>query len=270
MGKVNFGANNSLFSNIYSQDSVYKTTMKTQGQVVTYDITLNYKNEQATLYLKNLLLNGKAPDFLVDQLACRAGNPLYPLTLSLTPHGGIHKIVNYAEILSRWNSVKNDLFTYYKDSYSQNYLQQNNDFYNSEILLNTRIQNTAFFFLFFGGIYQRELDQDFYREYSCKYKGVEYYFSERVDALTDDQDCFSLYREGVHEDRTEKLSMRYLLRNSDKNIEKAFFTLYKNGRAEQQLSLEESEIQSVVMKKDLSSYAAKNSVNFWIDEKNEN
>jgi hypothetical protein len=233
---------------------------------------LSYDKNQVTLQPENFLIDGKIPDLVVDQLAYTCGKILYPLTLDLSPEKDIQKITNYPQIKTRWNELKNKFYHYYKDPYSQHYLQKTDSTCSIEKALLNTIKYSPFFYLYFGGIYNATLGEDFYREYTQEYKGNDFDFSQWTDTKVNEQNCFSLFREGIQENRSEKINIRYLLRNQDKIIKEAFFSFLKNNHITQQLRIEllHSDGLKTTPQKGGSQESEKLSLSFWIDEKQKN
>ncbi len=244
MNTVIFGKHNSISYNTHLTDYTYRVTAETSKQNLSY--TLEIKSivpDSGTFSLlkvqaHNFRINGKKPDLVADELAHACGEPLYPLLLSVSTEGEINKIHNYAELAQRWNTLKGKLHRYYIDAYSQNYLKQSDEIYDSEALLNHKVKNSPFFFLYFGGIYHRTFGEDLYWEYIREYKGIEFAFSRWVDVETDDKDCFSVYMEGIQPSKEEKIDIQYVLNNQDKSIEKAFFTHSGNNHNLLKLQIE--------------------------------
>ncbi|MGM5630058.1 hypothetical protein O2K51_04070 [Apibacter raozihei] len=247
---------------------VYKVCLRVSEQNLTYKIFFNYSGSIVNIQVKDFLLNGELPDALADQLALQCGEVLYPLEVTLSDKGSLYKLHNYTLLKNRWNSVKNKLFRYYSDSYSQEYLYKTDSHYHTEEKLFRQLKNNPIFFLYFVEPYRAGIPENKYKEYIQKYKGVDFDFIQWIEEEKE-REFYHLYKEGIYPDRKEKMELSYKISSAQHIIEKACFTFFKNEQAIQQLTLERDSELSDVTLVEKEKIIEKKSLGFWMDEKQE-
>lgn len=267
MNKVIFSNGNSIFRGVLSSQSSYRASLQRGNSLLTYEVQLEQKGNSVQIEVKNFLINNNPPDLMAEQLAHKAGEALYPLCLSLNRQGDISYISNYEEIKTRWHKLYTKLLAYYVDAYSVHYINQTHRSYTLHSLLKEKLEENYFFFLYFGGIYNQTLGDDFYREYTLRYKGVDFLFSQWVDMETNENNCFGLYREGLQEERNERIELRYLLENKHKSIEEASFSFFKSEKIDFLFTIEKLEETASFSTGEIPT---EERMQFWLEEKPEN
>ncbi|GEM54938.1 hypothetical protein B0A58_02775 [Flavobacterium branchiophilum NBRC 15030 = ATCC 35035] len=149
-------------------DKFYKS--KTYGfQVVNYkkETLLNKihyilemvykKNEDKQIVLeinrKQVYINNKHPDTIIEQLANRISETIFPLQLQVSGNGEIESLANHKEIVERWKTKKDELTAYYKGEIAEKIMAKATNFFKNKYILTESLIENWFFNLFFKPIY---------------------------------------------------------------------------------------------------------------------
>ncbi|AZA53420.1 hypothetical protein [Chryseobacterium sp. G0201] len=98
---------------------------------------------------KNILINDKAPDLVIEQISEKIGNIFFPLEVETLENGNLKHISNLDEIRKRWKSLKPKLVEYYKGKLAQGLIKNIEDELESKNIIQNRILNSFFYRLYF-------------------------------------------------------------------------------------------------------------------------
>ncbi|ANF49913.1 hypothetical protein A0O34_04930 [Chryseobacterium glaciei] len=98
---------------------------------------------------KNILINDKVPDLVIEQLSEKIGNVFFPLEVETLESGNLKHISNLDEIRKRWKSLKPKLVEYYKGKLAKELIKNVEDELESKNIIQNRILNSLFYRLYF-------------------------------------------------------------------------------------------------------------------------
>jgi hypothetical protein len=164
--KVGFGENNKLpfLPRGICKDYSVEYTFEVGNQIDTMGMAVRVKwlatddNKYALFEIKrsiNLFIDNNEPDRIMDELGARIVDVLYPLKIVVDEFGKWVDIHNYKEIVSRWESKKNEVFNYYKKDVkvTQQLIDFAEDALKSSDQLFTSLSSDYFLWSFFNGIH---------------------------------------------------------------------------------------------------------------------
>lgn len=101
----------------------------------------------------DIYINGKIPDTLMDGLAAKTAEVLYPLKIVVDEFGKWIDVHNHGEIESRWEMIKSEILDYYEGEVVEKYIEHvESTLENSERLLSS-LRSDYFLRAFFNGIH---------------------------------------------------------------------------------------------------------------------
>lgn len=123
------------------------TELKKTYNVIMFQDELGRKHFEIHKIDKTYV-NNQELTLLLDQLAEKCYETIFPLRLikenDLTPI----QITNRNDVLYRWNSTRSEIEEYFKGDLSVKYCDKFDEIINNEILLNQYLQNDVFIFYF--------------------------------------------------------------------------------------------------------------------------
>lgn len=101
----------------------------------------------------DIYINGKMPDTMMDGLAAKTAEVLYPLKIVVDDFGKWIDIYNYTEIDSRWGKVKREILDYYEGEVVEAYIRETEYPLSSSERLLAVLRSDYFLRTFFNGIH---------------------------------------------------------------------------------------------------------------------
>ena len=102
---------------------------------------------------KDIYINAKAPDTVMEELDARTAEILYPLKIVVDESGKWIDIFNYNEIVARWKHIKREILDYYESEVTDNHIDAiEYALEDSDTLLAT-LSSDYFLRAFFNGIH---------------------------------------------------------------------------------------------------------------------
>jgi len=126
---------------------------------VHYEIEVTYLEEMPDdtflfeLNKKQVYIDNKAPDKMIDKLADEMGKVLYPLSLKVTKQGLIAEVCNQDSILKRWKIKREELLEAYQGKVVAEGIQAMETVLQDNVKLTGTVRKDWFFSLFFSGFY---------------------------------------------------------------------------------------------------------------------
>lgn len=120
-----------------------------------YEIEIKKTNTNVEINRYPVYINHQRPDLLIEQMADKIGNILYPLQLGLNENGTIKEIVNFKEIDLRWRNLKPDLQDYYKGETAEQIIKKIDTQLKSKSRTLNKIKNSLFYLLYFLPLYEK-------------------------------------------------------------------------------------------------------------------
>ena len=115
------------------------------------------KNEDKQIVLeinrKQVYINNKQPDAIIEQLANSISETIFPIQLQISSKGEIESIGNHKEILERWQIKKEELSAYYKGDIAEKIIAKADNFFKNKYIITDSLTENWFFNLFFKPIY---------------------------------------------------------------------------------------------------------------------
>lgn len=105
-------------------------------------------NRDPTIYI-----NGKAPDTMMEELAAKTAEVIYPLKIIVNATGKWIDIYNYEEIIKRWKTTKREILDYYEGEVTQTYIDHTEYALDSSNNLLKSLASDYFLRAFFNGIH---------------------------------------------------------------------------------------------------------------------
>lgn len=102
---------------------------------------------------KSIYINNEVPDTVMDELAAKTAEVLYPLKIVVDESGKWIDIYNYDEIESRWKGKKEEILDYYEGEVTENYIDHTETAFESAVTLFKSISSDYFLRAFFNGIH---------------------------------------------------------------------------------------------------------------------
>lgn len=98
-------------------------------------------------------INDKAPDTIMEELAVKTSQVIYPLQLAVSDSGKLISVLNFETIGKRWITQKKEIRSYYKGETVEKYLQLNDNTLSSYDFFYKKIKQDWFFQLYFEELY---------------------------------------------------------------------------------------------------------------------
>jgi len=102
---------------------------------------------------KSIYINNEVPDTVMDELAAKTAEVLYPLKIVVDESGKWIDIYNYDEIESRWKGKKEEILDYYEGEVTENYIDHTETAFESAVTLFKSISSDYFLRAFFNGVH---------------------------------------------------------------------------------------------------------------------
>lgn len=155
---VNYKSKNTL-DNKGSFDKTFGIIQKTfingeEKLKIHYEIEIKKSNNIVEIKRKSVYLNHQRPDLIVEQMADKIGNIMYPLELELNDDGTIKETNNQQAILDRWLRLKPELEDYYKGRESEEIFQKVGKNIRSRSKFLHRIKDSLFYVMYFFPLYE--------------------------------------------------------------------------------------------------------------------
>ncbi|MEL1255881.1 LysM peptidoglycan-binding domain-containing protein [Flavobacterium sp. DGU38] len=101
----------------------------------------------------DIYINGKIPDTMMDGLAAKTAEVLYPLKIVVDEFGKWIDIYNHAEIESRWGKIKSEILDYYEGEVVEKYIEHLERTLESSERVLSSLRSDYFLRSFFNGIH---------------------------------------------------------------------------------------------------------------------
>lgn len=121
---------------------------------IHYETEIKKTNTNVEIIRHPVYINHQKPDLIVEQIADKVGNILYPLQLGLNENGSIKEIINFKEIDIRWRKLKPDLEDYYKGETAEDIIKKIENQLKSKSRTLNKIKDSLFYLLYFIPIYE--------------------------------------------------------------------------------------------------------------------
>ena len=132
-------------------DEIDITEMKISVKWIAADINKYHLfeiNRSSDIYI-----NGKMPDTMMDGLAAKTAEVLYPLKIVVDEFGKWIDIYNYTEIENRWGKIKRGILDYYEGEVVEKYIEHVECTLESSERLLSSFRSDYFLRAFFNGIH---------------------------------------------------------------------------------------------------------------------
>lgn len=115
----------------------------------------------------DIYINGKMPDTMMDGLAAKTAEVLYPLKIVVDEFGKWIDIYNYTEIENRWGKIKRGILDYYEGEVVEKYIEHVECTLESSERLLSSFRSDYFLRAFFNGIHvSYTVDYEFEKDLS--------------------------------------------------------------------------------------------------------
>ncbi|CAD0009508.1 LysM peptidoglycan-binding domain-containing protein [Flavobacterium chungangense] len=101
----------------------------------------------------DIYINGKIPDTMIDGLAAKTAEVLYPLKIVVDEFGKWVDIYNHAEIEGRWGKIKSEILDYYEGEVVEKYIEHVERTLESSERVLRSLRSDYFLRAFFNGIH---------------------------------------------------------------------------------------------------------------------
>jgi hypothetical protein len=160
-----------------------------------------------------IYINGKMPDTMMEELAIKTAEVLYPLKIVVDEFGKWIDIHNYNEIESRWERIKNEILDYYEGEVADAYIEKTeNSLENSETLLES-LRSDYFLRAFFNGIHvEYTAEYSFKEEVSFPLEKDEeaiFTVQQKIAPFLDDSDLIKVEQKGEYIDSGYEIQYGY-------------------------------------------------------------
>jgi len=121
---------------------------------IHYETEIKKNNNKIEIKRNFVYLNNQRPDLIVEQMADKIGNTMYPLELELNDDGSIKGINNQQAILDRWLMLKPELEDYYKGKEAEQLFQKVGRNIRSRSKFLHKIKDSLFYVIYFFPLYE--------------------------------------------------------------------------------------------------------------------
>lgn len=177
-----------LFDDGKSQNEIrYKLNILFNGDIENRIKTFIVDREDK-IYVNNVVQNN-----FIDKLAIETSSCIYPLHLKTKSNGKLLEILNFDEILKRWEEKKENLKEDYKSKLTEKYIKATNKSLASKDVLLNKIRKDWFINLYFNSLY-KFYSEDLYINEKLSYpiignaKPVEYQVVSKIKLNEDTKD----------------------------------------------------------------------------------
>ncbi|KUJ59997.1 peptidoglycan-binding protein LysM [Flavobacteriaceae bacterium CRH] len=153
---------------------------------------------------KSIHINNKIPDTVMDELAAKTAEVLYPLKIVVDESGKWIDIYNYNDIENRWRNKKKEILDYYEGEVAEKYIDHADIALQSTATLFTYLASDYFLRAFFNGIHVGyTADYSFNNQVSFPLeKGEESTFNveQKIDSFLDESYLIKVEQKGEYVD----------------------------------------------------------------------
>ncbi|MFH6935271.1 peptidoglycan-binding protein LysM [Flavobacterium sp. FlaQc-30] len=162
---------------------------------------------------KDVQVNNKMPDTVMDELEAKTGEVLYPLKIVADESGKWIDIYNYDEIDNRWKEAKEAVLDYFEGEVAENYIEQTEYALDNSETLFDALASDFFLRTFFNGIYigytssysfQNEVFFPLEKEEESKF-AVE----QKIDLVLDESNLVKVEQKGDYVDTEGETSFEF-------------------------------------------------------------
>lgn len=158
--KVGFGIDNSIYIKKTPIKRVYRSKIEYPQSRTRVDYEIYTEGLQrlpqaivVKFHKKNFFINTLQPDMIMDEVAVKSAEGIYPIFLSIDYLKGVKEILNRKEILEAWQTTQKSIKKEYTGQVIDNYLMRTEDVLQSDKITYELINNDIFFALFTHSIY---------------------------------------------------------------------------------------------------------------------
>lgn len=139
----------------FSLENFENDVLKTK---IHYEVDMVYVRNQYNQNIlevnrKQVYINNKEPEILIEQLANKIAETIFPIQVKLSGQGEIVAITNHDDVKKRWAKKQEDLLEYYEGDLSDKIIAKANICYTNDGFLLDSLSKNWFFNLFFKPIY---------------------------------------------------------------------------------------------------------------------
>ena len=152
--------------------------------------------------ISKVFLDDKETDNILDQLAEKVSEVIYPLVILVNEHGILNDIYNVDEIKKRWQNKKEKIFDEYQGEDIENYLRACELNFESKSNLKSCFINDWFLNVFFNGIYFNYYDNlsfksDIFIPIVTDTTPVKYQITSIIDKYLDENGNINIEQNGI-------------------------------------------------------------------------
>lgn len=126
---------------------------KIHYEVEVVNIRNNQNQNIVEVNRKQVYINNKEPESIIDQLADKIFKTIFPVQLIIAGNGKIEAIANHDELKNRWISKQENLKSYFIEDTANKIIAKANIYFDNPLFLLEAIACNWFFNLFFKPIY---------------------------------------------------------------------------------------------------------------------
>jgi hypothetical protein len=137
----------------------YTSEVGTEIDTLEMDVSVKWlATDQNNFHLfeinrKSIYVNNETPDTVMDELAAKTAEVLYPLKIVVDESGKWIDIYNYNDIEERWQDTKQEILDYYEGEVTENYIDHTELAFVSPATLFRSLSSDYFLRTFFNGIH---------------------------------------------------------------------------------------------------------------------
>lgn len=155
---INYRAKNTLDnrSSFHKRYGIIQKTFQNGEEKlkIHYEIEIKKNNSKVEIKRDKVYLNNQRPDLIVEQIADKVGNIMFPLELELNENGTIKGTVNQQTILDRWLKLKPEFDDYYKGKEAEGIFQKIGKNIRSRSKFLHRIKDSLLYVIYFFPLYE--------------------------------------------------------------------------------------------------------------------
>ena len=121
---------------------------------IHYEVEIKKNNSKVEIKRHKVYLNNQRPDLIVEQVADKVGDIMFPLELELFDNGSIKEINNQQQILNRWLKLKPELEDYYKGETTEDIIKKIGNQLKSKSRTLNKIKDSLFYLFYFIPLYE--------------------------------------------------------------------------------------------------------------------
>ncbi|MCL9806795.1 LysM peptidoglycan-binding domain-containing protein [Flavobacterium amniphilum] len=189
-------------------------TVTTGDEVTTmhYEVSVQCVDKQPSEHhlfeinrASKIFINHVEADTIINELAEKVSESLYPLVLVVNKNGRWEEVYNTAEIKKRWANHKQKILDEYQGREIENYLAVFEQSIDNKSSLNESLQKDWFLNAFFSGIYMKhneELTSESTVDFPLLVNSnpLRYSINQTIDKYLDESNNICLSRDGILKD----------------------------------------------------------------------